>query len=75
MPLVNVKVLEGALTETQKQELIANLTQAVVNVYGEGLRPHTWVLVEDVRSGEWGIGGNAITLDLVKQLMDTPAPA
>jgi 4-oxalocrotonate tautomerase family enzyme len=69
MPLVKVNVIEGALTDRQKGELITNVTEAVLSVYGEGLRPHCWVVVEDVRSGQWGIGGQPITADVVRQLM------
>ena len=41
----------------QKQEIIKKVTDAIVSVEGEGLQPVTWVLIEDVNSGEWGIGG------------------
>jgi 4-oxalocrotonate tautomerase len=44
----------------------------VLSVYGEGLRPHTWVIVEDVTSGQWGIGGQCITAEAVKELMKAP---
>jgi 4-oxalocrotonate tautomerase len=33
----------------------------MVAIEGEALRPVTWVVVEEVRSGDWGIGGNALT--------------
>jgi 4-oxalocrotonate tautomerase len=32
------------------------------------MRPVTWVVIEDVRSGEWGIGGQAMTTGDVKAL-------
>jgi 4-oxalocrotonate tautomerase len=28
----------------------------------------TWVLVEEVKSGDWGIGGQSLTTDAVLQL-------
>jgi 4-oxalocrotonate tautomerase len=37
-------------------------------VKGENMRPVTWVLIEDVRSGEWGIGGQAMTTEAVRAL-------
>ena len=61
MPLVQVKVIEGVFSEPQKQEMITRLTDAMVAIEGEALRPVTWVVVEEVRSGDWGIGGNALT--------------
>jgi 4-oxalocrotonate tautomerase len=32
------------------------------------MRGVTWVIVEEVRSGQWGIGGNALTTEDVKAL-------
>jgi 4-oxalocrotonate tautomerase len=32
------------------------------------MRPVTWVIIEDVTSGEWGIGGQAMSTDAVKAL-------
>lgn len=61
MPLVQVKVIEGVFSEPQKQEMITRLTDAMVAIEGEALRPVTWVVVEEVRSGDWGIGGSALT--------------
>jgi 4-oxalocrotonate tautomerase len=40
----------------------------MVSVEGENMRQVTWVTIEDVRSGEWGIGGKALTTDAVKAL-------
>lgn len=63
MPLIHAKVIEGVLNSTQKKSLITKLTDAMVSVEGENLRPFTWVVVEEVRSGEWGIGGDALTTE------------
>ncbi|MDD2760069.1 MAG: hypothetical protein PHH11_07230 [Methylomonas sp.] len=35
---------------------------------GEGLRPVTWVLIEDVASGEWGVGGQPVTTDAIRSM-------
>jgi 4-oxalocrotonate tautomerase len=61
MPLVNVRVIEGVFTAEQKQEIISKVTDAMVSIEGESLRGVTWVLVEEVRSGDWGIGGNGLS--------------
>ncbi len=53
MPLVQIKGISGYLSLQQKQELIRKVTDAIVSVEGEGLRPMIRVLVEDVTSGEW----------------------
>jgi 4-oxalocrotonate tautomerase len=60
VPFVNVKVIEGVFTSGQKQEMIAGITDAMVAVEGENLRGVTWVVVEEVRSGDWGIGGQGL---------------
>ena len=68
MPLINVKVIEGVFSGPQKQEIVKELTEAMVRVEGENMRPVTWVVVEEVRSGDWGIGGNTLTTEAVKAL-------
>lgn len=40
----------------------------MVSIEGENMRPVTWVIVEEVKSGEWGIGGQALTTDDVRAL-------
>jgi 4-oxalocrotonate tautomerase len=75
MPLVTVKVIEGVFTSEQKQEMIRKVTDTMVEIEGENLRPVTWVLVEEVHSGEWGIGGNGLTTADVHALQGQPATA
>jgi len=61
MPLVNVKIIEGVFTPPQKQEIIRRLTDAIVAIEGENMRPVTWVVLEEVKSGDWGVGGKGLT--------------
>jgi 4-oxalocrotonate tautomerase len=68
MPLVNVKIMEGVLTPKQKQDIIRKLTDAMVSVEGENTRPLTMVIIEEVKSGEWGVGGRSYTTTEVKAL-------
>ena len=68
MPLIQVKLIEDVFTQEEKKDLIARLTDAIVAVKGENVRPVTWVLIEEVHSGEWGIGGQAMTTDAVRAL-------
>jgi len=75
MPMVTVKVIEGVFTQAQKQEMINKITDTMVEIEGENLRPVTWVLVEEVRSGDWGIGGNGLTTADVHALQAQPAAA
>ncbi|MBO1741712.1 4-oxalocrotonate tautomerase family protein [Leifsonia sp. TF02-11] len=68
MPLINVKVIENVFTADQKQDIIRALTDAMVTIEGENMRPVTWCVVEEVRSGDWGIAGNPLTTNDVKSL-------
>jgi 4-oxalocrotonate tautomerase len=74
MPLVSVKVIEGVFSAEQKRDMVARLTDTMVEIEGEALRPVTWVVVEEVKSGDWGIGGNAVTTSDVQAMQGrTPA--
>jgi 4-oxalocrotonate tautomerase len=75
MPMVNVRVIEGVFTAEQKREMIRKITDTMVEIEGENLRPVTWVLIEEVRSGDWGIAGNGLTTADVHALQgQAPAP-
>ncbi len=69
MPLINFKAIEGVLAPEQKRELIEKLTDATASVYGEGIRQVTWVVIEDVNSGDWGIAGKPATTADIKELL------
>ena len=68
MPFINIKLIEGVLTDAQKKEMIKKVTDAAVEVEGENLRPVTWCVLEEVISGDWGIGGKGLTTADVKAL-------
>ena len=75
MPLVEVKLIKGVFDAGQKREMITQLTETMVGIEGEALRGVTWVTIDQVESGDWGIGGNTITAEYVKGLQRTPAEA
>ncbi|HEX2409770.1 MAG TPA: tautomerase family protein [Solirubrobacteraceae bacterium] len=52
----------------QKREIIERLTDAMVSIEGENLRPVTWVVVEEVASGDMGVGGKPLGTEDVKAL-------
>jgi 4-oxalocrotonate tautomerase len=68
MPLVNVKLIEGVFDHEQKQRIVRDLTEAMVAIEGENMRQVTWVIVEEVASGDWGIAGRPTTTADVKAL-------
>jgi 4-oxalocrotonate tautomerase len=60
VPLIQVKLIEGVFDADEKEAIIEKLTDAMVSVEGEAMRPVTWVTIEEVASGGWGIGGKAM---------------
>ena len=68
MPLVDIQLIKGVFTTEQKQAMITKVTEAMVAIEGESLRGVTWVRVQETESGEWGIGGTAMTAADVKAM-------
>ncbi|GHF31317.1 4-oxalocrotonate tautomerase [Kordiimonas sediminis] len=60
MPLVTIDVIKGVFSDEQKHELISNVTEAMIAVEGEAMRPVTWVRVMEVEQGDWAIGGQRL---------------
>lgn len=63
MPFIDVKIIEGVLPDDKKHALIAAITEAVVQVGGEGFRPMTRCVIQEIRSGWWGAGGKPLTTE------------
>jgi len=68
MPVIQVKAIEKVFTPQQKQEMIKKLTDAMVSIEGENMRQVTVVIIEEVNSGDWGIGGKPMSTEAVKAL-------
>jgi 4-oxalocrotonate tautomerase len=68
VPLINVKLIEGVFSPDQKREIIHKLTDTMVSIEGEAMRGVTWVVIDEVASGEWGIGGRPLTTADVRAL-------
>lgn len=68
MPLVDIQLIKGVFTPEQKQTMISKVTDAMVAVEGESMRPVTWVRVQEIESGEWAIGGQSLTTSDVKAM-------
>ncbi|CDN55424.1 4-oxalocrotonate tautomerase [Neorhizobium galegae bv. officinalis bv. officinalis str. HAMBI 1141] len=54
MPFVNIKTPEAALSKAQKQEIVHRMTEMLVEYMSEAARPHTMVLIEEVKDGGYG---------------------
>jgi 4-oxalocrotonate tautomerase len=61
MPLVDIHVIKEVFTPEQKRSLIEKVTDAMVSVEGEAMRPVTWVRIREVEQGDWAIGGKTLT--------------
>ncbi|WP_419830064.1 tautomerase family protein [Methylobacterium sp.] len=51
MPFANIKVPEAALSRAQKEEIVHKVTNLFVDYFSEAVRPHTMVLIEEVKDG------------------------
>lgn len=60
MPLVTIDVIKDVFSPCQKQELITKVTNAMVSVEGEAMRQVTWVRINEIEQGDWGIGGQLL---------------
>ncbi|HYS84703.1 MAG TPA: tautomerase family protein [Bradyrhizobium sp.] len=65
MPLMEIHLIENVFNPEQKLQIIEKLTDAIVSIEGENIRS---VKISEVTSGEWGIGGQPLTTEAVKDL-------
>ena len=75
MPFINIKVLKGTLSEEKKKEMISRVSETVAEIEArpnpkEKLQPHTWCVIDEVDFGNWGIGGNTVTLEMLKGILE-----
>ena len=62
MPFANFKMPQGLLNAEQKEEIIHKTTDMFAQYFGEGVRPYTMVLVDEVVDGGFGRAGETFTL-------------
>jgi 4-oxalocrotonate tautomerase len=73
MPLINVKLIDGVFSDSQKRQIVKSLTDAMVQIEGEAMRSVTWCVIEEVKSGDWAIGGQPLTTSDVRALASRKA--
>jgi 4-oxalocrotonate tautomerase len=61
MPYVNVKITREGATADQKASLIQGITKMLKDVLGKDPQT-TVVVIEEVDTDNWGIGGESITV-------------
>lgn len=58
MPFVNVKLVDGVFSSEEKHALAAAITDVLVKFEGsEAFRETVWVLIEELHTDGWHIGG------------------
>ena len=60
MPFVNIKITRDGATPEQKAQLITGVTDLLVKVLHKNPQT-TVVLIEEVETDNWGIGGETVT--------------
>jgi 4-oxalocrotonate tautomerase len=68
MPLVTIDVIKDVFTPAQKKDLIIKVTDAMLKVEGENLRPYTLVRINEFEGGDWAVGGKALHVSDVRAL-------
>ena len=68
MPLVTIDVIKDVFTPEQKEQLIDQVTRAMIEVEGENMRSVTWVRIQEFESGDWAIGGKSLSSADVRAL-------
>ena len=74
MPFINIKVFKGALSDKQKADMIKRVSETVAEIEAgphpkDNLVPYTWCVIDEVEFGNWGVGGNPITPEMLKSLI------
>ena len=60
MPFVNIRITKEGATAEQKQQLIQGVTDLLADVLGKNPET-TFVIIDEVDTDNWGIGGESVT--------------
>lgn len=60
MPYVNIKITKEGATKAQKAELIEGVTKLLQDILGKNTST-TVVVIDEVETDNWGIGGETVT--------------
>ena len=61
MPYVNVRITKEGATAEQKAAIISGVTKVLVDVLGKNPQT-TFVVIDEVETDNWGLGGETITV-------------
>jgi 4-oxalocrotonate tautomerase family enzyme len=74
MPFINIKVL-GTLSNEKKSEMIKRVSEVVAEIEAspnpkDSLLGYTWCVIEEIDFGHWGVGGNVVTPEILKEIKE-----
>ena len=70
MPFANYKIPQGMLTAEQKAEIVHRTTDLFASYFGEGVRPYTMVLVDEVVDGGFGRADEVFDLAALQRMKE-----
>lgn len=68
MPCVDIKIIEGELSKDETKKLITDITDVFVSFLGENMRNNIWVIVQEIKDGNFGAGGQVVELKDIRAL-------
>ncbi len=75
MPLVTVRVLKGALDQSERQTIQQRITDVMVDVEGRGkeaFRQYVWVIIVEEEPSNWSVGGQPLSLEGLDAVRGSP---
>lgn len=72
MPAIEVRVIKNVFNAEQKQQIISQLTDTMINIIGTDtpeVRGVTSCVIVEIEEGNWGIGGKGLTAANVHDLL------
>lgn len=75
---IEVTVMEGAMSETHREDIAALMTRAVLTAEGGPINPlnagRVWVIFHEIPDGRWAAGGRLYRLEDVMRFVAGPHP-
>lgn len=72
MPFANFKIPQGMLSAEQKAEIVHRTTDLFASYFGDGVRPYTMVLVDEVVDGGFGRADEVFDLAAMRRMQAQP---
>ena len=78
MPLINIRVLKGTLSDEKKSEMIERVSKTVSEIEAsphakDNLLAYPWCIIEEVPFEHWGMGGNAVSPEILAAVLEGKA--